>query len=407
MVPSVRLKRTRLCLLMGGGPDAFETAERIRVLVREGAEVTVVAALDALRWVGRTTLETLSGAPVLTEEALTPTLCFSALVVAPAGRDLLCRIRPEATDDPYRQLLERHAHRFVLVPDEDAGAEPAARVALERLEEEGAVLPAHASGAAVADAVVEILGAQSLRPPAASRPALPSRGGLEGARVVVTAGPTREHLDPVRFLSNPSTGKMGYALAEVAARRGAEVVLISGPTTLDPPAGVRCIRVVSAEEMASAVRAEDRCDVFIGAAAVADYRPAARADRKLKKGEGDLNLKLVRTEDIIAQLAQRARSRNPRPILVGFAAETHAVEENAREKLNKKGLDLVVGNRVGGGRSAFGADENEAVLVSPAGVERLPRMSKRQLAARILDEVAVLLAEPRESLSDTHAQDPG
>ncbi len=390
----MRLSSRTIYVLVGGGPDAFETAERIRALVREGARVRVAATAEALRWVGRLTLETVSGAALLGETDATSAPPASALLVAPVDADLLRRLAPGGGFGPERSLLDRHRGRVALVPGEGLGTEPAG----ERLATLGRLLPPGAPAADVVRAVVELAAAWEA---SGSADVPNSARDLTGVRIVVTAGPTREHLDPVRFLSNPSTGKMGYALAEAAAERGAEVVLVSGPTPLVPPGGVRCVRVESADEMARAVRAESAFDVFIGAAAVADYRPARPASRKLKKRNGPLHLELVRTEDIIASVAERVRGWDRRPILVGFAAETEAVAENARAKLEQKGLDLVVGNRVGGGRSAFGADDNEAVLVGPEGTEFLPRMSKRELAERILDRVAVLLPTRRASRTDT------
>jgi phosphopantothenoylcysteine decarboxylase/phosphopantothenate--cysteine ligase len=218
--------------------------------------------------------------------------------------------------------------------------------------------------------------------------ALLGRGGdLAGRVIVVTAGGTREPIDPVRFLGNRSSGKMGFALAEAVRDRGAEVTLIVGATELEPPAGVNAVRAETAADMLDAVReACDAADALIMAAAVADYAPTAPAPEKLKKGDDDITLKLGRTSDVLATVKGPA-------IRVGFAAETENLIENARRKLADKRLDLIVANRVGGPDSPFGSDENEATLVDSSGEYALPRMPKRELADRILDRIAPLFEQ--------------
>lgn len=210
---------------------------------------------------------------------------------------------------------------------------------------------------------------------------------FKGERVLVTAGPTREYIDPVRFLSNPSTGKMGYALAEAAAQRGARVTLITGPTALDTPRGVKRIDVVSAREMYHAtLKAARSQDIIIMTAAVADYRPQRVAKQKLKKGSGKvLQLKLVQTDDILAALGSHKRSRQ---YLVGFAAETQHLIKNARKKLREKHLDLIVANPVAA-RLGFAANRNQAVLLFADGhSQTLAPQSKRRLADRILNQIS-------------------
>ncbi|MCA9775001.1 MAG: bifunctional phosphopantothenoylcysteine decarboxylase/phosphopantothenate--cysteine ligase CoaBC, partial [Myxococcales bacterium] len=207
---------------------------------------------------------------------------------------------------------------------------------------------------------------------------------LAGLRVLVTAGPTREHLDPVRFLSNPSTGKMGYALARAAARRGAEVVLVHGPTSLAAPAGIEAVGVVSAEEMAEAVTKRFAgCDLLVMTAAVADWRPKEAAPEKVKKTEGPRTVEFVRTPDVLGLVVPRKR---PDQVVVGFAAETGDIERKAAEKRARKGMDLIVGNDVTQAGAGFGADTNAAVLIDRAErVERVELTSKDRLAEAILD----------------------
>ena len=208
---------------------------------------------------------------------------------------------------------------------------------------------------------------------------------------MVTAGPTREPIDPVRFISNPSSGKMGYALAGVAARRGAEVVLVSGPTALPEPPGVRTVRVETADEMARAVEAvAGPMDLFVGAAAVSDYRPAVAAPHKLKKRPGGETLQLTRTPDILAGLGARLGGRADGPVLVGFAAETEDVIANAREKLKGKRCDLVVANKVGGPGAGFGADTNRVALVSATELAEIEG-TKEKVAEAILDWIVPVL----------------
>src|SRR5690606_31237017 len=218
-----------------------------------------------------------------------------------------------------------------------------------------------------------------------------------GAKVVVTSGPTREHLDPVRFLSNPSTGRMGHAIARAARDRGADVVLLTGPTSLPDPRGVRAIHVVSAQEMLEAALAEvEGADAFVAAAAVADQRPARVEEQKVKKTDTPTRLELVPTPDVLATVSALVHQKPNRPLLVGFAAETESLVENAAQKLHNKRLDMVVANRVGGPDGGFGAATNEVVLVTERGpVEALPPRPKRELADAIVDRMAVLLAKRR------------
>jgi phosphopantothenoylcysteine decarboxylase/phosphopantothenate--cysteine ligase len=226
---------------------------------------------------------------------------------------------------------------------------------------------------------------------AAAEQVLGPSGPLKGTRVLVTAGPTREALDPVRFLGNRSSGKMGYALAAAARSRGAEVVLISGPTALKAPAGVDMVHVTSAAEMHDAVSARAAAsDVVIMAAAVADYAPSAAAPQKIHKDQDALTLTLVRTPDILGELGRR-RAGGARPILVGFAAETTDVLAQARRKREAKGVDLVVANDVSRGDAGFEADTNEVTIVSADGDEAVPLQSKAAIAGRVLDRVEALL----------------
>ena len=227
---------------------------------------------------------------------------------------------------------------------------------------------------------------------AAAEALLGTSRDLEGLPVLVTAGPTREHLDPVRYLSNPSTGRMGFAVAEAAQRRGARVTLIAGPTELAPPAGVTVVRIVSALELAEAVN--DRAAhmrAIVMTAAVADQRPAEVAPHKMKKGDGDEVVRLVRTPDILAGLNQRFASASPRPLLIGFAAETERVAEHAADKLARKNLDLIVANDVSGPGAGFASEENRVLILERGGASSEVSGSKRAVADALWDRIRRLL----------------
>ena len=376
--PHTPLAGRRILLAVDAGPEAFEAPALARALIRAGATVQIAARPEVEAWVRTLTLEAVSRGPVAHSADELRRGGFQAeLVIAhPVGPDLLALAAAGREVDAASAALLRSPRRLISLarglPDH-----PWVRAHAEALAEVSAVL---GPGAAI-EALVE-----------AAAAAFPPRD-LEGARVLVTAGPTREHLDPVRFISNPSTGKMGYALAAACAARGASVLLVSGPTALPCPAGVRRLEVVSAAELAGAVQAhEEGVDLFIATAAVGDYRPAAAAPQKIKKGEGPMQLTLERTPDVLREFSERARALPRPPILVGFAAETEEVEAYGRQKLASKGVDLIVANEVSGAQGAFGRDDNAVWLVSEAGSRPLPRASKGALAHQILDEVAPLVA---------------
>ena len=371
------LEDRRFVVGVDGGPTAFEAPEVVRTLVRAGAEVRVAVTGDAEGWIGALALETVSGAEVARrpDEAAGWEAWADALVVAPAGADLVARLAAGRADDAVADLFLRFAGRAVVVPGTNLPADAWVKANLAALGERALVLPPGTAPAGAAAGLRRVLGPRD----------------LVGRRVLVTAGPTREPLDPVRFLSNPSSGRMGFALAEAARRRGAEVVLFTGPTHLAPPTGVRVVPFDTAESLQAAVTsvaAEAAVDLVIACAAVADWRPAEVASEKMKKaGVTELTLRLVRTPDVLAELSRSVAGRADRPVLVGFAAETGDLEAGARAKLTAKGLDLVVANRVKGDGSAFGAEDNEVHLVSAAGIEHLPRASKAEIAQGILDWV--------------------
>ena len=395
--------RDRTVILgVGGGIAAYKGCELVRLLVKGGGDVRVVMTPNATRFVGPLTFQALSGHPVLVD-LLDPASEASyghlelarradLLVVAPATADLLARLRAGMGDDAVTTTALACTCPVLLAPAMNTRMweGPAVQENLDALRQRGWHVVGPSSGE-LADGDV---GEGRLADPAeialAAARILGSRD-LAGRRVLVTAGPTREPLDPVRHLSNPSTGKMGFELARAAARRGAEVLLVSGPTSLRDPDGVRVVRVGTAEEMAAAVLgAAEAQDLIVAAAAVSDYRPRDPSRAKKKKGEGPETLVLERTPDILATLGERLSGRDRAPVLVGFAAETEDVVANAREKLARKRCDLVVANAVGAPGAGFGGDRNRVSLVGPTEIEEVEG-TKAAVADSILDRAVPLL----------------
>jgi len=387
---------------VGGGIAAYKACEVARLVVKGRGRVRVAMTPAATRFVGPLTFQAISGAPVvvdLLDEATERSYGHLELarqadlfLVAPATADLLARLRAGMGDDAVTTTALAVTCPVLLAPAMNTRMwqNPAVQENLAALRARGWHVVGPGAGV-LADGDV---GEGRLAEPeeiamAASR--LLGNLDLSGRRVVVTAGPTREPIDPVRFISNPSSGKMGYALAAVAARRGAEVVLVSGPTVLPDPPSVRTARVETAEEMARAVEAVTApMDLFIGAAAVSDYRPAVAAPSKKKKAPGDETMQLVRTPDILAGLGERLGGKPGGPVLVGFAAETDGVIANAREKLKTKRCDLVVANKVGTPGSGFGADTNRVALVSATELAEIEG-TKEKVAEAILDWIVPVL----------------
>jgi phosphopantothenoylcysteine decarboxylase/phosphopantothenate--cysteine ligase len=379
---------------------AYKACEVLRELQRRDVTVRVVMTESATRFVSAMTFEALTQHPVFVDqfalgengEIRHVSLADEAelLLIAPATANTIGKLARGLADDALSTLYTATRAPTLVAPAMNVNMfeHPAVVENLEILRRRGVGIVEPGDGylacgwlgrgrLAEVETIVE-----------AALSSLERRRDLEGRTVLVTAGPTVEDLDPVRFLSNRSSGKMGYRLAEAARARGARVVLVSGPTALSPPAGVELVAVRSAEQMAAAVAERGRdADVVVMAAAVADYRPARASASKLKKGEGGLSLELVRTPDILRGLGQDKRGR----LLVGFAAETDDVTRNARRKLESKNLDLIVANRVGGPEGGFGSDDNGAVLLDAAGgALEVPLTGKRELAERIWDRVVEL-----------------
>jgi phosphopantothenoylcysteine decarboxylase/phosphopantothenate--cysteine ligase len=385
----------RVLLCVGGGIAAYKACEVARLLVKAGAQVRCAMTASAQKFVSALTFQALTGAPVAAdlfsaEQELAAGHIALAdwaelAVVAPATANLLARLRMGQADDAAcAALLAIEPKLWLLAPamNEKMWASPATQENLRVLRERGARVVGPGVGEMAERSHV---GPGRLAEPAEIVAALDVPGDLEGVPVLVTAGPTREWLDPVRFLSNPSTGRMGYAVAEAAHNRGAKVTLISGPVELARPAGVQFVQIVTADDLARAVDEHlPAAQVLVMAAAVADQRPAQRSEQKVKKQPGDETLTLVRTKDILGVIGLQAK----RPLLVGFAAESENVEANAREKLTRKKLDLIVANDI---RDAFGKETNRTILLGSDGSRAELAGPKLAVANGIWDAVRARL----------------
>jgi len=397
--------RKRILLGVTGGIAAYKSPDLVRRLGERGADVQVVMTAAAQQFVTPLTFQAVSGRAVRTD--LWDTEAEAAMghielarwanlvLIAPATADFLARLAHGQADDLLTTLCLATDAPIAVAPAMNrlmwANAATQANIRVLRSRGIAVLEPGEGDQAcgevgpgrmpepvAIADWVDELLASSQL---------------LSGVRVLITAGPTREAIDPVRFISNRSSGKMGFAVAQAARAAGAQVTVVAGPVALDTPAGVRRIDVESAQEMFDAVHAEvDRADVFIGAAAVADYRPMQAARQKIKKTGEAMHLDLVRAPDILASVATRSR----RPFVVGFAAETENVEAHAREKLVKKKLDLIAANVVGEGL-AFDCEDNALLVLWGDESRTLERASKGEIARQLV----ALIAE-RYAVRDQH-----
>ncbi len=382
---------------VSGGIAAYKAAELTRRLRAEGADVRVVMTRAAQAFVGPLTFQALSGNPVRLD-ILDPTAeagmdhielarWADLVLVAPATADLMARLAAGMADDLLTTLALATQAPLILAPamNQQMWEHPATRANARLLAERGVRLLGPAAGA---QACGESGPGRMLEPGDIVAALLGPRPGspLAGRRVLVTAGPTREALDPVRYIGNRSSGRMGYALAQALVDLGAQVVLVSGPTALAAPVGLERLQVESALEMHAAVmgRIADQ-DIFVAAAAVADYRVADPAPHKIKKGQQELTLSLVLNPDILAQVAALPTP----PFTVGFAAETERVEEQALTKLRARGLDMIAANLVGGARGGFEREENALTVIRRDGrLDPLPLMPKARLAEVLTDLIA-------------------
>ncbi|MCW0387879.1 Coenzyme A biosynthesis bifunctional protein CoaBC [Xanthomonas sacchari] len=408
----------RVLLCVGGGIAAYKALELVRRLRDAGAEVQVAMTAGAQQFVTPLSFQALSGH--LTRTTLWDSGAEQAMghlelarwaeqvVVAPATADLLARLAHGLADDLVGTLCLASTASLTVCPamNHRMWLHPATQANIATLRARGAQVVGPNDGPlaegesgpgrlAEPEQIVAALVGRTDQSAASAKPAaaaVPVRSGagtgtaaLRGLRVVISAGPTYEDLDPVRYLGNRSSGKMGYALAAAAVRQGAEVVLVSGPVHLSTPDGVQRIDVRSAAQMREAVLGALPADIYIGTAAVADYTPKQVAAQKIKKSGETLTLELTRTPDILAEVAAQTQALK---LVVGFAAETHDIERYARGKLADKHLDLIVANRVGVAGNGFESDQNAATAYWQDGERDFPAVSKTQLAEQLLDLIA-------------------
>lgn len=386
------LSNRHILLGVTGGIAAYKSAELVRRLQDHGAEVRVVMTRAAQEFITPLTLQALSGNPVHTElldpaaEAAMGHIELARwadlVLVAPASADFIARLAHGHADDLLTTLCLATPAPLAIAPAMNQGMwrDPATHANIELLRSRDVVCfgPAEGSQACGDVGPGRMLEPDQLAVRAAEL--FPSRR-LDGKRVLITAGPTREAIDPVRYISNHSSGKMGFALAQAAVEAGAQVTLIAGPVALRTPERVTRVDVESAQQMFDAVMTRiAQCDVFIAAAAVADYRPVQAVSEKIKKQNAELTLTLVRNPDIVATVAQS----RPKPFTVGFAAETQNVREYARDKLERKNLDLIVANNVAEPGIGFNSDNNAVTVLWRSGELEIGERSKTLLARELI-----------------------
>jgi phosphopantothenoylcysteine decarboxylase/phosphopantothenate--cysteine ligase len=387
---------------ISGGIAAYKSAELVRLLIQQGAAVRVIMTRGAMEFITPLTLQALSGNPVHTElldaEAeqgmshIELARWADLLLIAPATADLIARLAAGRADDLLTTVALATAAPLLLAPamNQQMWRDKATSANVATLSARGVAVVGPDAGE---QACGDVGPGRMEQPPAiaAAVAKLFDSGLLAGRRVVITAGPTREALDPVRYISNHSSGKMGYALARAAMEAGARTTLVSGPVNLEAPEHAQLIQVGSATQMLEqCLKLLPECDIFIACAAVADYRPASTEQQKIKKGPEFIDLPLVRNPDIVATIAG---SKN-RPFTVGFAAETTDLLTYARDKMQRKGLDMIVANDVSDQSIGFNSDNNAATVLWTDGEQPLGHMGKATMARRIIQLIATRLDSP-------------
>jgi len=396
------VNQARIVLGITGGIACYKAVELVRLLVKTGYRVQVIMTRGAVEFVTPLTFQTISGNPVATDtfnltqesEIGHINLADSAdlFVIAPATANVIGKFANGIADDLLTTVLMATQAPVLIAPAMNVHMyeNPILQENLRKLRRLGYHVMEPAEGFLAcgyegkgrlpdAERIAETIGG------------LLKKRDLGSEKLLITAGPSREPLDPVRYISNRSSGKMGYALARAAVRRGAEVTLISGPTALEPPAGARLISVTTAAEMRDAVIKEfAQCTAIVMAAAVADYRPTIVADQKMKRGKGPVELRLEPNPDILKELSDKKNGK----LLVGFAAETEELTANAEKKLREKNLDMIIANNVAEAGSGFDGDTNIATILDRTGAKRsLPLMSKDKLADCIYDHFLALKSQ--------------
>ncbi len=386
----------KILLGVSGGIAAYKSAELVRLLVKAGAEVRVVMSPSAREFVQPLTFQALSGHRVYSDlfdpesdsamDHIELARWCDLMLIAPASADFIGKMNAGYADNLLLTLCLASKQTVAVAPamNQQMFANPATTHNLEQLNQRGVMIWGPGSGeqacgdvglgrmlepAQLTDLIID-----QLRPPK-----------WVGLRMILTAGPTREAIDPVRYISNRSSGKMGYALAEAAYKQGAEVTLVSGPVALSAPPGVEMLQVESGQEMYDAViQRASKNDIFIACAAVSDYRVDRVASQKIKKSTDAMSLRLILNADILAEVS----ALKTRPFCVGFAAETQAVEQYAQDKLIQKKLDMIAANRVGEAGSGFESDLNQLEVFWPGGRQSLPQANKAVIAKQLIDLIA-------------------
>ena len=403
--PQAPASKKKIALGVCGGIAAYKAVEVLRGLQRAGCEGRVAMTKRACEFVQPLTFRALSGSHVVVDDYapdnpdpiahITFSQTTDLLIVAPATANMIAKFANGIADDFLSSTYVACSAPVLIAPAMNTTMleHPATQRNLERLRADGVHFVEPDAGE---------MACGTIGPGRLSDPELIVAAALEilsqatrakdlaGERLLITVGATREEIDPVRFISNRSSGRMGFALAEAALKRGAEVTLVAGITTVSPPPGARVVRALSAEEMSQAVAQQmANHSVFVGAAAIADYRPAQRAEQKIKKSQDHITLTLERTPDVLSQVAA---SRVNGMLVVGFAAETENVVENAKEKLQRKKLDAIVANDVSRNDSGFDSATNAITIITRDGDEaiELPLLSKREAADRVLDVIVSL-----------------
>ncbi len=393
------LKGKHIVLGVTGSIAAYKIASLASMLVKKQADVTVIMTPNATNFINPITFESLTGNKCLVDtfdrnfqfqvEHVALAKLADVFLVAPASANVIAKAAHGIADDMLTTTLLACQCPKIFAPAMNTRMyeNPIVQDNMEKLKGYGMEMITPSNGyLACGDT-----GAGKMPEPETLFEAIVKAltpKDLAGKKVLVTAGPTQERMDPVRYISNHSTGKMGYAVARAAMLRGADVTLVSGVTALQPPEGVKVVPVISAADMAQAVKAAaSEQDIIVKAAAVADYRPAVTADEKIKKKDGELTLSLERTEDILAWLGA---NRLERQILCGFSMETEHLLENSRAKLERKKIDMIVANSLKQAGAGFGTDTNVVTLLTKQGTEELPLLSKEEVADRLLDRLMEL-----------------
>jgi len=400
-----------IALGVTGGIGAYKAVEVARGLQKAGHDVVAVMTANATRFVGPITFESITRRRVVTDQfepganadiehiALASTI--DLLLVAPATADIIGKMAHGIADDFLSTLYLATTAPVLVAPAMNTQMleHAAVQANLHTLAARGVRFVEPGEGFLACGWIGKGRLAEPEDIVAAVDGVLRPKGPLLGRRLLITAGPTYEDFDPVRYVGNRSSGRMGFAIAAEAVKRGAEVTLVAGPTTVEPPAVGELVRIRTAREMyAAVIDRMDTADVVVMAAAVADYAPAETAGRKIAKGEETLTFVLRRTPDILGELGRRRLAAGRGPVLVGFAAETHDVVNRASGKRLAKHIDLIVANDVSRSDAGFGVETNEVTIVGPDGAEALPLQSKVRVAAQILDRIEPLVRRQGEAI---------